>query len=124
MSNLNSRARERERPELPDPPFLCSHCHYGQVIVQKIQPWLLAVEAWQEGPPRWFSQATCRSPKVTPWKFTTFSHPVVECDAFRPRKLLTPEDIAQKQARKQARKEAQKAKRARKKRRKARAKRK
>ena len=90
------------RPELPDPPFLCAECRHGHMIVQKLQPWLLAREAWQEDGPDWFWQAHCKSPRVTPWKFTVFVHPVVTCDAFRSRKLLTTEDRARKQAKRGA----------------------
>ena len=103
MSERKPRARGRERPPLPDPPFLCADCRHGSMIVQKVQPWLLAREAWQDSGPDWFWQATCRSPKVTPWKFAVFTHPVVECDAFRARPILTTEDVARKQARKAAR---------------------
>ena len=51
MSESKQRARGRERPSLPDPPFLCADCRHGSVIVQKLQPWLLAQEAWQDGYP-------------------------------------------------------------------------
>lgn len=98
MSKIEKRARER--PVLPDPPYLCSDCRHGHMIAQKLLPWLLAKEAWQEGGPLWFWQAHCRSPKVSPWRFATFFHPVVECDAFRPRPILTTEDVARKKARK------------------------
>lgn len=104
MSESKPRARGRERPSLPDPPFLCADCRHGSVIVQKLQPWLLAQEAWQDSYPDWFWQASCRSPKVTPWKFATFTHPVVECDGFRMRAILTTEDVALEQARKAVRK--------------------
>ena len=85
------------------------------MIAQKLQPWLLGQESWQSSPPDWFWLlcVRCTSPKVSIWRLTVFCHPVVECGAFRPRKVLTTEDIA----RKQARKEAKKAKRARKRRR-------
>ena len=92
--------RTRNSPALPDPPFLCADCRHGHMIVQKLQPWLLDKESWQDGGPEWFWQANCRSPKVTPWKFTIFCHPVVECDAFRPRPILTTEDVARKKAKK------------------------
>lgn len=104
MTDSKQRAPMRERPTLPDPPYLCSSCRHGSMIVQKLQPWLLAKESWQDDTPDWFWQARCSSPKVTPWKFSVFCHPVVECDAFRPRKLLTTEDIARKQAQKEAKK--------------------
>lgn len=100
MTDSTKRAPMRERPELPDPPFLCGSCRHGRMIVQKLQPWLLAKESWQDDGPSWFWQARCSSPKVTPWKFTVFCHPVVECDAFRPRKIVTTEDIARKEAKK------------------------
>lgn len=93
----------RERPELPDPPFLCAECRHGHMIVQKLQRWLLTREDWRDDWPDWFWQANCRSPRVTPWKFTVFVHPVVSCDAFRSRKLLTTEDRARKQAERAAR---------------------
>ncbi len=115
MTDSKQRPPTRERPELPDPPFLCGSCRHGRMIVQKLQPWLLAKESWQDSDPSWFWQVRCSSPKVTPWKFAVFCHPVVECDAFRSRKIVTTEDIA----RKQARKEAKKAKRVRKRRRRA-----
>jgi hypothetical protein len=100
MTDVPKRAPPRQRPELTDPPFLCSDCRHGRMIVQKLQPWLLSKESWQDDSPTWFWQARCGSPKVTPWKFAVFCHPVVECDAFRPRKLLTTEDLAHKVARK------------------------
>jgi hypothetical protein len=98
MSDSKQSAR-KQRAELPDPPFLCSDCRHGRVIAQKLQPWLLDKESWQDPAPTWFWQARCTSSKVTPWKFTIFCHPVVECDAYRPRKLLTTEDLARKKAR-------------------------
>ena len=105
------------RPALPDPPFLCAECRYGRVIGQKLQPWLLPREAWQEDWPEWHWQASCRSPRITPWKFTVFVHPVVACDGFRSRKILTTEDVARKKAKraeKRLRKRKKKEKRRRK----------
>ncbi|MDJ0522223.1 MAG: hypothetical protein QNJ90_09135 [Planctomycetota bacterium] len=101
MSDSKQRARARDRPVLPDPPFLCSTCHHGRMIGQKLQPWMLGQEPWQDSGPGWLWRVNCTSPKVTPWKFTVFWHPVVECDAYRPRKLLTTEDIARKQAKRE-----------------------
>jgi len=103
MSDSKQRARERARPVLPDPPFLCDSCRHGRMIAQKLQPWLLAKESWQDTGSGWFWQVRCVSPKVSPWKFTVFCHPVVECDAYRARKLLTTEDVERKKARKAAR---------------------
>ena len=100
MSEGKQPARRRERPSLPDPPFLCADCRHGIMIVQRLQPWQLPKEAWQDGIPDWFWQASCRSPKITPWKLAVFTHPVVECDAFRSRAIVTTEDVALKQARK------------------------
>ena len=108
MTDLPKGAPQRTRAQLPDAQFLCSDCRHGSVIAQKLQPWLLGQEAWQDSTPDWFWQVRCTSPKVSIWRLTVFCHPVVECGAFRPRKVLTTEDIA----RKQARKEKKKAKRA------------
>ena len=100
MSEFNQRARERERPVLPDPPFLCSTCRHGNMLVQKLQPWLLAKETWQDVGSRWYWRVHCSSAKISPWKFTIFHHNVVDCDAYRTRKLLTTEDLARKEAKK------------------------
>ena len=94
MTDNPPRTRRRERPSLPDPPFLCADCRHGSMIVQKLQSWQLATEAWEDCTPEWFWQATCRSPRVTPWKFALFTHPVVACDGFRARAVLTTEDVA------------------------------
>ena len=104
MSESKQRARGRERPSLPDPPFLCADCRHGSVIVQKLQPGCSPRRRGRTATLTWFWQASCRSPKVTPWKFATFTHPVVECDGFRMRAILTTEDVALEQARKAVRK--------------------
>ncbi len=115
MSESKQRASERQRPVLPDPPYLCATCRHGHMIVQKLQPWLLAKETWQDAGPAWFWQVRCHSPKVTPWKFTTFCHPVVECDGYRAREVLTTEDLARKQAEKAERERKRQKKRKRRK---------
>ena len=117
MTKNDQRAPRRERPSVPDPPFLCAHCRHGNVIVQKLQTWLLGREPWEDDAPDWFWQATCLSPRVTPWKFAVFTHPVVDCDGFRSRPILTTEDLARKQAKRlaRARKRERKRKRARRK---------
>ena len=111
MTDRKPPARRRERPSLPDPPFLCTDCRHGTVVVQRLQAWQLVTEAWQDTAPEWFWQATCRSRRVTPWRFAVFTHPVVECDAFRSREVLTTEDVARKRAKKAARKAKRRRKR-------------
>lgn len=113
-----SKQRARERPSLPDTPFLCAHCRHGSMIVQKLETWLLPTEGWQDSVPDWYWQAICRSPRVTPWKFAVFAHPIVECDGYRPRPILTTEDVARKKARKTERDERRRKKRQKRKKRK------
>lgn len=111
MSDSKQRPQARDLPALPDPPFLCSDCRHGTMMVQKLLPWWLSKESWQEDAPPWYWRVTCESPRISPEKFAIFWHPIVECDAFRARKLVTTDDVARKAARQGERKRKRRQKR-------------
>ena len=95
---LEQEHPERERPKLPETPFLCASCRHGIMLLQKLPMYSRSERKENPGLPAdafwWDWEARCNSSQVAGKEPETFYFPIVDCEGFESREIGSTESSA------------------------------